>query len=68
VWDVSTGEQVCCLEDGHSDWVKGVAWSPFAPAAVASVSDDGTLLLWDADKGLVSSNRMGLDGRGARGW
>ena len=31
---------------GHTDWVKCVSWSPFKSGALASVSDDGQLLLW----------------------
>jgi len=53
----------CCKQT--TCWqVKGLAWSPFAPAALASVSDDGQLLLWDADKGCVGVGYFGT----SRGW
>jgi WD40 repeat protein len=59
VWDTLSGQTTQVLEGGHSDWIKGVAWSPFAPAALASVSDDGSVLLWDADKGVVKKKFEG---------
>jgi WD40 repeat protein len=53
LWNTSTGAEIATLggEGGHTDWVKGISWSPFKAGALASVSDDGQLLIWDTAGG-----------------
>jgi WD40 repeat protein len=45
IWDVESGEPLHTLL-GHSDRVTGVSWSPDSHQ-VASVSNDGTLVIWN---------------------
>ncbi len=47
--DEETGQPLLVLE-GHSDYVRSVAFSP-AEATLASGSDDKTVILWDARTG-----------------
>ena len=44
-WDVHTGEQKKTLT-GHTDWVRGIAFSPDGKTLV-SRSGDGSVLLWE---------------------
>lgn len=48
-WDVMTGEQKQALK-GHRDSVNGLAFSPDGQT-IATGSDDGTVLLWNAETG-----------------
>lgn len=44
----ATWAEVCCLE-GHTDWVRDVAWAPGAwvpKNTIASCSQDGTVIVW----------------------
>ena len=49
VWDLVTGKDVLTLR-GHTDWVRGVAFSPDGHW-LATGSGDGTAKVWDARTG-----------------
>jgi WD40 repeat protein len=49
LWDVQSGDCVRTLE-GHSNWVRSVAWSGDG-LTLASGSDDNTVKLWDVQSG-----------------
>jgi serine/threonine protein kinase len=53
LWDVATGAPLASL-DGHTDRVRGAAFSPDSKT-VATVSDDRTGRLWDAATGRVKA-------------
>ena len=46
MWDATSGQEALTLK-GHTDWVKGVAFSPDGKQ-LNSVSTDGTVKQWDA--------------------
>ncbi len=49
IYDLQTEEPLRLLE-GHTDWVRGIAWSADG-ARLASGSDDATVRIWDAASG-----------------
>ncbi|MCB0635301.1 MAG: hypothetical protein KDC54_01715, partial [Lewinella sp.] len=44
IYDASSGEKVHEF-DGHSDWIRGLSWSPDGQL-IAAASDDGTSTVW----------------------
>lgn len=69
IWDADSGKELLTLS-GHRDWVLGVAFSPECvspPEAsvkrcgsrVATVSFDGTAIVWDAETGKELSTLIG---------
>ncbi|CCK68710.1 GTPase-activating protein SEC13 KNAG_0B02670 [Huiozyma naganishii CBS 8797] len=55
IWKYDAAAQTYNLEDtldGHSDWVRDVAWSPsvLLRSYIASVSQDKTCVIWTQDK------------------
>lgn len=42
---------------GHTDWVNGVAWSPYGQT-IASVSSDKTVILWHLADLQLELNRL----------
>jgi WD40 repeat protein len=53
VWDATTGDIVAGPFEGHSGWVRSVAFSPDGQHIVSG-TDDGTILLWDATTGKMA--------------
>ena len=48
LWDVATGRCLATWE-GHSDWVRDVAWAPnigLPKNTIASAGQDGQVLIW----------------------
>ncbi|KAF8203413.1 WD40-repeat-containing domain protein [Mycena galopus ATCC 62051] len=50
MWDAETGQQVGKALDGHTDWVRSVAFSSDG-RHIVSGSDDNTIRLWDVETG-----------------
>lgn len=63
VWNLETGKQHALLK-GHTGWVHGVACSPLKPLML-SASHDGSLRVWDLEKGEVTEpiRETSSDGR-----
>ena len=55
---MASGEEIAVLE-GHSDWVRNLAFSPTGDI-LASASNDGTVRLWDVASGEEIAVRTSL--------
>jgi WD40 repeat protein len=49
LWDARTGQEVLSLE-GHTNWVRGIAWSSDGTRLVSG-SEDRTVRVWDVNSG-----------------
>lgn len=48
IWDIKKDSLLCTLT-GHTDWVRSVDFSPINNEQLVSVSDDGTIRVWNLD-------------------
>jgi WD40 repeat protein len=64
LWDVATHRSRGELTGGHEARVNEIVYRPGSSTALASVSDDGTLVLWDTSQ----KSRLTVPLEGARAW
>jgi len=56
IWNVDTSSktaEIDCILNGHTDWVRDVAWSPsnLGKSYIATASQDRTVIIWTREDG-----------------
>lgn len=47
MYDVIDARPIAIFEPGYTEYLMGVAWSPFRPTVFAAVSNSGTVYIYD---------------------
>ena len=47
MFDVIDARPIAIFEPGYTEYLMGIAWSPFRPTVFAAVSNSGTVYIYD---------------------